>query len=98
MLYFLIEKKVGVLMDSIKIKSTDEIIQALKFILWQRFFYETITSRIYRFIICCFSYAVFRALHIYVCKVPEFFMMYVFYGGFCLSFYFSYRLRKIFMT
>ncbi|AJK11603.1 hypothetical protein CH60_669 [Yersinia pestis str. Pestoides B] len=33
MLYFLIEKKVGVLMDSIKIKSTDEIIQALKFIL-----------------------------------------------------------------
>ncbi|BFI44272.1 Uncharacterised protein [Yersinia pseudotuberculosis] len=33
MLYFLIEKKVGVLMDSIKRKSTDEIIQALKFIL-----------------------------------------------------------------
>ncbi|CNC75169.1 hypothetical protein B7R74_05100 [Yersinia pseudotuberculosis] len=31
-------------------------------------------------------------------KVPEFFMMYVVYGGFCLSFYFSYLLRKIFIT
>ncbi|BFI44273.1 Uncharacterised protein [Yersinia pseudotuberculosis] len=41
----------------------------------------------------------FFAFFIYMSgKVPEFFMMYVVYGGFCLSFYFSYRLRKIFMT
>lgn len=40
----------------------------------------------------------FFIIFIYISSfVPETFMMYFIYGGFCLSFYFSYLLRKRFL-